>query len=106
MSSSATPLPRPAMPLRQALSASEPLARLLHRLQASREALEAVRADLPPEIRALVQAGPWDEQQWTLFVHSAAAAAKLRQCLPALQARLQQSGRAAVAIRVKVLPRP
>ena len=44
--------------LRQALDGSEPLSRLLARVQASRERLHAVTPLVPEEVRPLVQAGP------------------------------------------------
>ena len=95
--------------LRQALNNSEPLALLLRRLQTSRAALQSVLPSLPAELHSAVQAGPWEENQgkcdWTLLAPNPAVAAKLRQCLPAMQESLRQFVAAEVTIRVKVLPR-
>ena len=90
--------------LRQALDGSEPLSRLLARVQASRERLHAVTPLVPEEVRPLVQAGPLDDSGWTLLVANAAVAAKLRQLLPAFSAVLQAQALDVATIRIKVMP--
>lgn len=65
--------------------------------------LEAVQAVLPAAIRASVQAGPVDGENWCLLVKGNAAAAKLRQVMPLLQPRLAQQGWKVTAIRLKVV---
>ena len=92
----------PAQALRQALDGSEPLSRLLARVQASRERLAIVLPVLPPELHGALQAGPLDDSGWTLLVANAAAAAKLRQLLPSMMATLQAHALPVVALRIKV----
>ena len=60
--------------------------------RSSRERLAAIREQLPDTLRDQVRAGPLDETGWSLLVPNGAAAAKLRQLLPALQATLDACG--------------
>lgn len=102
----ATPLPDArTQALSRALDRSEPLAGLLQRVHASRERFEAIAPLLPAALRASVRPGPLDEMAWSLLVEHAAAAAKLRQMLPDLQAALSQRGWAQPAIKIKIQPR-
>jgi hypothetical protein len=96
------PVPQ-ALPLRDAMQQSAPLARLFERLQETQARFDAVREMLPPGLRSQVQPGPVDEQGWCLLAGNAAVAAKLKHLLPLLARRLGQRGFAAVALRVKVL---
>ena len=57
---------------------------------------------ISPELRAAVQAGPANDKDWCLLVNGSAAAAKLRQLLPALLAKLNSGGWDVASIRVKV----
>lgn len=91
--------------LGQALGRSEPLVGLLQRVRDSRDRFNAIAPLLPPSLRDSVRPGPLDDAAWTLLVGHAAGAAKLRQMLPALQARLADHGWAAPAIKVKIQPR-
>ena len=59
-----------------------------------------VKADMAP--RQCLQAGPLDEAGWSLLVANSAAAAKLRQMLPQLQAELQHHGKPVAEIRLRV----
>ncbi len=90
--------------IRQALDRCEPLASLAQRLRDSQSRLVAVQALLAPALRAQVRAGPIDAEAWTLLAGNQAVAAKLRQLLPALQARLVQQSFASLPIRVRLLP--
>lgn len=90
--------------IRQALDACEPLVSLGQRLRDSQSRLLAVQGLLAPALRTQVRAGPIDAEGWTLLAGNQAVAAKLRQLLPALQARLIQEGFAALPIRVRLLP--
>lgn len=90
------------MPLGTALTRSEPLTHLLQRLKASQDRLAAVEPVLPPGLRGQVAAGPLDETGWTLMADHPAAAAKLRQILPAVESTLAERGFAKVSVRVKV----
>ena len=91
-----------AIPLHQAAQESPSLARLVDRVQASSQRLQAIRSVLPGPLRASVQAGPLEDGQWCLLVSSNAVAAKLRQTLPALCAHLRTKGWEVNTIRVKV----
>jgi hypothetical protein len=88
--------------VQKALDRSEPLSSLLHRLQASQRCLEAIRPVLPPALAAYVQAGPIDEEGWTLLVANNAISAKLRQLQPRLMEALARQGLKVNAIRLRV----
>ena len=88
-----------------ALERSDALTALLRRLQDSRARLQAIHEPLPEALRDLVRAGPLDDASWTLLVPSGAAAAKLRQLLPELEAALQRQGWTALPIRIRVQSR-
>ena len=98
------PPPPPSVPLASALERSEPLARLLKRVQQSRARFDAIRHLLPAALHGAVRAGPLDDDGWSLLVEHGAAAAKLRQMLPDLQAALAQRGWPG-AVKVRILPR-
>lgn len=70
--------------------------------QQSGEWLKAVEALLPVSLRSCVKAGPIDGTSWCLLVDSNAAAAKLRQLIPALLAHLCDRGWEVTSIRLKV----
>lgn len=95
----------PGHTLAAALRESESLGGLLQRVQASRDRLAAVAALLPAGLAAEIRPGPLDDTAWVLLVGHAAAAAKLRQLLPALQAELARLGFVERPLKVKVLPR-
>lgn len=69
----------------------------------SSDLLKIVELLLPAAMRASVKAGPIDGETWCLLISSNAAAAKLRQLLPSLQARLQANGHNITVIRLKLL---
>ena len=94
--------PSGTLALGEALDQSQPLTSLLRRLQESQARLAAVRDLLPDALRGQVRAGPLDDAGWSLLVPGGAAAAKLRQLLPQLQATLQQQGWPATTIRIRV----
>jgi hypothetical protein len=88
--------------LSAALDQSQPLTRLLQRLQESRARFAAIRELLPHTLRDQVRAGPLDEISWSLLVSNGAAASKLRQLVPAFEAMLISQGWQATSIRIKV----
>ncbi len=88
--------------LGSALDQSQPLAKLLQRLQESRARYAAIRAELPEALRDQVRPGPLDDAGWSLLVPNGAAASKLRQLVPALDATLCSQGWQPTPIRVKV----
>ncbi len=94
----------PALPLANALDRSEPLARLLQRLQESKARFEVVSSLLPPALRTTVRPGPLDDEGWTLLADHGAAAAKLRQMLPRFEAILLERGWQGTPIKVRVQP--
>lgn len=91
-----------AIPLHQAAQESPTLARLVDRVQASSQRLQAIRSLLPATLRSSVQAGPIEDGQWCLLVSSNAVAAKLRQFLPVLQLHLASRKLDVSCIRIKV----
>jgi hypothetical protein len=97
----------PALTIGHALAQSEPLARLHALLKASNANFDTICPLLPAPLAAHVKAGPVDEEGWTLLADNAAAAAKLRQLLPLMEAALlQRDGkRSAIRLRVQSGPR-
>jgi len=92
-----------AVTFNQAIENSPSLARLAGMVRESNDLLKSVELLLPATMRASVKAGPIDGETWCLLVSSNAAAAKLRQLLPALQARLLANGRKITTVRLKLL---
>ncbi|GAB3773289.1 hypothetical protein GCM10028796_45570 [Ramlibacter monticola] len=90
------------VPVHQAAEEAPSLARLAQLARESGERLKAVQSCIPAPLRASVRAGPIDGTSWCLLVDSSAAAAKLRQLLPVLQARLNSSGCQVTSIRLKL----
>jgi len=91
--------------LLQAAQESPTLAQLSQLMRESSLRLRALDVLISPALRTAIQAGPIEGSSWCLLVSSNAAAAKLRQMLPALQAHLQSQGFDVQAIRLKVLTR-
>jgi hypothetical protein len=88
--------------LQQATEASPTLARLAELARDSVARLKTVEPLIPAALRAAVKAGPIDATQWCLLLDNNAAAAKMRQLLPSLQAHLRTKGWEERAIRLKV----
>ena len=91
-----------AVSLQQAAEASPTLARLAQLARESGERLKAVELLIPASLRSAVKPGPIDGPDWCLLVDSNAAAAKLRQVIPALIAHLCSRGWEVTSIRLKV----
>jgi hypothetical protein len=96
--------PAGTLALGAALDRSEPLARLLERARESRARFAVVAALLPDGLRDAVRAGPLDEDGWSLLAAHGAAAAKLRQWLPKLEAALAEQGWPQRPIKVRIQP--
>jgi hypothetical protein len=90
------------VPLYEAAQDSPTLARLAQLARESGERLKAIESLIPAPLRASVRPGPIDGDNWCLLVDGSAAAAKLRQLLPALQSQLSSRGWQVNAIRLKV----
>jgi hypothetical protein len=90
--------------LQQAAEESPTLARLAELARESGERLKAVEPLIPASLRSAVKAGPIEGTGWCLLVDSSAAAAKLRQVVPALLAHLCGRGWQVTSIRLKVQP--
>jgi hypothetical protein len=88
--------------LSQAAEESPTLARLAQLARESGERLKAIEQVIPAPLRARVRPGPIEGTTWCLLVDGSAAAAKLRQLLPLLQAKLNSSGWQVTAIRLKL----
>jgi hypothetical protein len=91
-----------AISLQDAVDRAPTLARLSQLAAQSAQRLRIVQPLLPVGLRELVRPGPIDEKSWCLLAPHAAAAAKLRQLIPALLTHLQAAGHPVGAIRVKV----
>lgn len=90
------------VPLHEAAEASPTLARLAQLARDSAQRLKAVEPLIPAPLRASIRPGPVEGTTWCLLVDGSAAAAKLRQLLPILQAKLNRDGWEVSAIRVKL----
>jgi hypothetical protein len=69
----------------------------------SNDRLKAIESLLPAALRPAVKAGPIDGESWCLLVSGNAAAAKVRQLIPLIQARLLNRGWKVTSIRLKLL---
>ena len=86
----------------QALDAAAALQPLRARLAASAARLDTIRPLLPAALRRALLAGPIDDEEWCLLVPHSAAAAKIRQLLPALRTALEAAGHPRRDIRIRV----
>jgi len=91
--------------VQQAAEDSPTLARLAQLARESGERLKAVEPLIPVALRRAVKPGPIEGPAWCLLVEGNAAAAKLRQVLPAMQALLCNRGWQVSAIRIRVQAR-
>jgi hypothetical protein len=99
-----TPMNRRAHPvtLFQATQDSPTLARLTELTRDSVARLKAIEPIIPAQLRSAITAGPIEGSIWCLIVNSNAAAAKIRQLVPALEAHLRTKGWENTSIRLKV----
>jgi len=97
------PSTRRALPLQEAIEQAPTLARLAAAASQSRARLQVVRNIAPPALAAGLQAGAWENGDWTLLAPGSAAAAKLRQLLPQITQALTRAGLPAQSVRVKVM---
>ena len=92
-----------AISFSQAADNSPSLARLTELVRESNSRLKDIESLIPDALRPAIQAGPIDGQAWCLLISSNAAAAKVRQLLPLIQARLISKDRKVTSIRLKIL---
>ena len=90
------------VPLHEAAEESPTLARLAQLARESGQRLRAIEPLIPAPLRASIRPGPVEGTTWCLLVDGSAAAAKIRQLLPILQAKLNSDGWQVSAIRVKL----
>jgi hypothetical protein len=102
MSTPSSPRRPHPVTLQQAAQESPTLAKLTQLARESGEQLKAVESLIPHALRSAVRPGPIDGESWCLLVDSNAAAAKLRQLVPALLGRLRDRGAPITSIRLKV----
>ena len=95
--------PHQAVSFSQAIDNSPSLAKLTMMARVSGDMLKSVERLLPAALRPSVQAGPIEGDNWCLLVTGNAAAAKVRQLVPALQAQLKADGLPIQTIQLKVL---
>jgi len=88
--------------LLQASQDSPTLARLIELSRDSVERLKAIESLIPAPLRPAVKAGPIEGAVWCLILDNNAAAAKIRQLVPALEAHLRVKGWELGSIRLKV----
>jgi hypothetical protein len=88
--------------LLQASQESPTLARLTELSRDSVARLKAVESLIPVPLRPAVKAGPIEGPVWCLILDNNAAAAKIRQILPALESHLRAKGWEVNSIRLKV----
>jgi hypothetical protein len=88
--------------LQQASQDSPVLMRLTELTRDSVARLASIQSLIPVALRPSVKAGPIDGVTWCLLLDNNAAAAKMRQLLPSLQAHLRIKGWVVDAIRLKV----
>lgn len=97
------PLTPDLLPIQQALTQHNSLARLGLLLQESNQRMAIVKPALPGALTRFVQAGPVDEEGWTLLAANAAVAAKLRHLQPRLEELIREQGLRPTLVRIKVL---
>lgn len=91
-----------AITLLQATKESETLSRLCDLAAESALRLKSIQSLIPGSLRACVHPGPIEGPVWCLLLDNNAAAAKIKQLLPALEAHLRSKGWEVNAIRLKV----
>ena len=89
------------VPLHEAAEDSPTFARLAQLARESTQRLRAIESLIPVALRPSIRPGPIEGTTWCLLVEGNAAAAKLRQILPVLQAKLNSDGWEVSAIRLK-----
>lgn len=94
-----------ALTVFQATEESPTLASLTARARDAAERLAAIQDLIPVELRPSVKPGPAEDDVWCVLVTGNAAAAKLRQLVPAFLSRLTARGWRVATLRIKVQTR-
>ena len=92
-----------AITLEQAAQSSPALSQLVGQAREANARMKAIEPLLPPGLRAHVQPGPIDGENWSLILKNAAAATKVRHLLPSLEAHLRTKGWNVKRIQLRVL---
>jgi len=92
----------PTLTLLEASQEAPTLARLMDLSRDSAARLKAIESLIPTALRSAVKAGPIEAGVWCLVLDNNAAAAKIRQLLPAFEAHLRSKGWQLTSIRLKV----
>ena len=87
-----------------ALRDHDTLAGLLARLAESEARWPAVRTTLASELALAARPGSLDDKAWVILADHAAAAAKLRHCLPDIEEALAAKGWRSLQVRIMVRP--
>lgn len=95
--------PRDTFAIGEAIDANDALARLMRRAGESSQRLRDLAELLPPGLKGRIRGGTLDDTHWTLLAPDAAAAAKLRNLLPALASELAARGWPERRLRVKTI---
>lgn len=86
----------------EASQGSPTLAKLTEISRDSQQRLICIQTLVPLSLQPLLKAGPVDGNNWCLIVESSAAASKIRQLIPSLEAQLRLKGWPSTTIRIKV----
>lgn len=86
----------------QAVFGSNELQSIAVKAMESKERLRSVKPLLPATLHSSVEAGPIEGSTWCLIMKSSAAAAKIRQLIPSMQAHLRSKGWDVETIRLRI----
>jgi Dna[CI] antecedent, DciA len=86
-----------------AIEHSDTLSSMLSLQRRSASYLKTIELILPPGLSDQLLAGPIEDDVWCLLVKHNAAAAKLRQLLPAISAHLRSKGHNVQQVRIKLM---
>ncbi len=78
------------------------LSALMSEARQAWQMLDAIRPLLPPSLGDALRAGRWDGGEWTITAPSGAAASKLQQMRPMIEATLREKGWKVSRVQVRV----
>lgn len=91
-----------AISIEQAAQASPSLTSIVGQAREANARMKAIEPLLPPGLIQSIQPGPIEGETWCLLIKNTAAASKVRQLLPSLEAHLRTKGWNVSRIRLKV----